>query len=373
VLVSHRNVARLFAATDAWFGFGERDVWTLFHSFAFDFSVWEIWGALLHGGRLVVVPKEVARSPGDFYRLVCGEGVTILNQTPGAFRQFSAAQAAEGCEHRLRYVVLGGEALEPASLKPWFERNDEQRTRLANMYGITETTVHVTYRPITRADTERVGPSPIGRRIPDLRVYVLDTRGEPVPVGVAGEMYVGGAGVALGYLGRPGLTAQRFVADPFSGGRMYRTGDRGRWLPDGSLEYLGRADQQVKVRGYRIETGEVEARLAEHPAVREAVVLAREDAAGDRRLVAYWVGGEALEPEALRTHLLARLPEHMVPAAYVRLGSLPLTPNGKLDRRALPAPPECGAFAARAYEAPEGEIEDATTTSSSSAGTRCSS
>ncbi|HET7461733.1 MAG TPA: amino acid adenylation domain-containing protein, partial [Longimicrobium sp.] len=200
VLVPHRNVARLFAATDRWFGFGDADVWTLFHSVAFDFSVWEIWGALLHGGRLVVVPRETARSPEAFYELVCDEGVTVLNQTPSAFYPFIGAQQLTGGEHRLRYVIFGGEALDVPLLRPWFDENGDASPRLVNMYGITETTVHVTYRPLTRADVDRAGPSPIGERIPDLAAYLLDQAGEPVPVGVAGELYVGGAGVARGYL-----------------------------------------------------------------------------------------------------------------------------------------------------------------------------
>ncbi|HEU4562900.1 MAG TPA: amino acid adenylation domain-containing protein [Longimicrobium sp.] len=361
VMVEHRNVARLFSASDAWFGFNADDVWTLFHSFAFDFSVWEIWGALLYGGRLVVVPRETARSPEEFYALVCREGVTVLNQTPSAFRQLMAAQASSDAEHRLRYVIFGGEALEPTTLRPWFERNDERRTRLINMYGITETTVHVTYRPIEASDTERAGASPIGVRIPDLAIYILDARGLPVPVGVTGELYVGGAGVARGYLNRPALTAERFVRDPFSAdaqARLYRTGDLGRWLPDGSIEYLGRNDQQVKIRGFRIELGEIEARLAEHPAVREAVVDAREDSPGEKRLVAWFVAGEPVDAEALRAHVGERLPEHMMPAAFVRLERLPLTPNGKVDRKALPAP-EGDAYAAHEYEAPADEIEEA--------------
>jgi acyl-coenzyme A synthetase/AMP-(fatty) acid ligase/aryl carrier-like protein len=333
-------------------------VWTLFHSFAFDFSVWEIWGALLYGGRLVVVGKDTARSAEDFYRLVCREGVTVLNQTPSAFRQFMAAQAESHAPHRLRYVIFGGEALEVPTLRPWFERNGD-RTRLVNMYGITETTVHVTYRPIEPADVDRRGASPIGARIPDLTTYILDGAGEPVPVGVTGELYVGGAGVARGYLNRPELTAERFVEDRFSGkGRLYRTGDLGRWLPDGTMEYLGRNDFQVKIRGFRIELGEIEARLSEHAAVREATVVTREDTPGNVRLVAYYAAPEAVEVEALRTHLLATLPEHMVPAAYVWMERLPLTPNGKTDRKALPAP-EGDAFATRAYEAPRGEVEEA--------------
>ncbi|HEX6913206.1 MAG TPA: amino acid adenylation domain-containing protein, partial [Longimicrobium sp.] len=361
VAMPHASVARLFSATDAWFGFGAGDVWTLFHSFAFDFSVWEIWGALLHGGRLVVVDRETARSPVDFHRLVCREGVTVLNQTPSAFRAFVAADAASHEAHALREVVFGGEALETAMLKPWFARHGDRRPRLVNMYGITETTVHVTFRPLTAADAERMGPSPIGRCIPDQRAYVLDRRGAPVPVGVAGELYVGGAGLAREYLGRPGLTAQRFVPDPFGpvpGARLYRSGDLARWRPDGTLEYLGRNDQQVKLRGFRIELGEIEARLAEHPAVRDAVVLAREDTPGDRRLVAWYVPREPVGADVLRAHLGERLAEHMVPAAYVRLDALPLTPNGKLDRRALPAP-EGDAYARQGYEPPVGETETA--------------
>ncbi|HET7461133.1 MAG TPA: amino acid adenylation domain-containing protein [Longimicrobium sp.] len=359
VLVPHRNVVRLFAATDRWFHFGETDVWTLFHSAAFDFSVWEVWGALLHGGRLVVVPREITRDPEAFYELVCDEGVTVLSQTPSAFYPFISAQTLIGRGHRLRHVVFGGEALDVTRLRPWFEENGDTSPRLVNMYGITETTVHVTYRPLTRADVDHAGASPIGGRIPDLTAYLLDQAGEPVPVGVAGELHVGGAGVARGYLGRPELTAERFVADPFGaepGARLYRTGDRARRLPGGEIEYLGRTDHQVKVRGYRIELGEIEARLREHPGVREAVVLARDDSAGEKRLVAYVVGDAAAD--VLRAYLAERLPDYMVPAACVRLDALPLTSNGKLDRKALPAP-DGDAHAARGYEAPVGETEEA--------------
>jgi amino acid adenylation domain-containing protein len=360
VMVEHGNVVRLFAATEAWFHFDAGDVWTMFHSYAFDFSVWEIWGALLHGGRLVIVPQEITRSPDEFYKLVCSSGTTILNQTPSAFRQFIAAQRAGGEEHRLRQVIFGGEALEVATLEPWFEHHDDHRPRLVNMYGITETTVHVTYRPIDRADTGR-GGSPIGRGIPDLSVYLLDAHRQPVPIGVAGELYIGGAGVARGYLNRPELTAERFLSDPFTartGARMYKSGDLGRWLPDGSIEFIGRNDAQVKIRGFRIELGEIEAKLGRCAGVREAVVIAREDVPGDKRLVAYLVAGEdvALQAAELRVALLAQLPEYMVPSAFVQLDGLPLTQNGKLDHKALPAP-ETSALVTRAYEAPEGEVE----------------
>ncbi|WP_420126423.1 amino acid adenylation domain-containing protein [Longimicrobium sp.] len=355
-LIEHRNVARLFSATDAWFGFGADDVWTLFHSYAFDFSVWEIWGALLYGGRLVVVPVDVSRDPEAFHALVQHEGVTVLNQTPSAFRQFIRVDGERGGDLALRNVIFGGEALEPASLREWVERRGTETPRLVNMYGITETTVHVTYRVLGREDVFGGSGSPIGRAIPDLRLYVLDPARGPVPVGVPGELYVGGAGVARGYLNRPELTAARFVDNPFGEGRLYRSGDRVRWLADGTLEYLGRLDEQVKIRGFRIELGEIEAALRQAPGVADCTVVVREDAPGDRRLVAYVVG-EA-EAEALRDRLRQGLPEYMVPAAFVSLDALPLTANGKLDRKALPAP-EGDAYARRSYEAPLGEIETA--------------
>ncbi|MFJ2774002.1 non-ribosomal peptide synthase/polyketide synthase [Streptomyces sp. NPDC087300] len=346
VLVPHQNVTRLFSATEHWFGFDENDVWTLFHSYAFDFSVWELWGALLHGGRLVVVPHRVSRDPGAFRALLADEGVTVLNQTPSAFHQLAAAdrEAPEGAELALRYVVFGGEALDVTRLTDWYARHADDAPVLVNMYGITETTVHVTHLALDRAAV--TGPAGrIGTGIPDLRVYVLDAHLQPLPAGSVGEMYVAGAGVARGYLGRPGLSAERFVADPFAAGygehgtRMYRTGDLARLGADGVLEYAGRADQQVKLRGFRIELGEIEAAFAAHPDVADATVLVREDSPGDQRLVAYAVPrtGTAT-PAGLREHAAAALPSHMVPSAVVLLDRLPLTANGKLDRKALPAP-----------------------------------
>jgi amino acid adenylation domain-containing protein len=353
-LIEHRNVARLFSATDAWFGFGPSDVWTLFHSCAFDFSVWEIWGALLYGGRVVVVPFDVTRDPEAFHALVQREGVTVLNQTPSAFRQFIRVDGERGGDLALRVVVFGGEALEPASLREWVERRGAETPRLVNMYGITETTVHVTYRPLGREDVFGGSGSPIGRAIPDLRLYVLDAGRRPVPIGVPGELYVGGAGVARGYLNRPELTAERFVDDPFAPGRLYRTGDRVRWMADGTLEYLGRLDEQVKIRGFRIELGEIEAALRPAPGVTDCAVVAREDETGDRRLVAYAVG--AVEADALRAHMRQSLPEYMVPSAFVVLDRLPLTANGKVDRKALPAP-EIASVVER-YVAPRTPVEE---------------
>ncbi|MCU7645700.1 non-ribosomal peptide synthetase [Pseudomonas piscis] len=363
VMVEHRNVARLFSATRDWFGFNWRDVWALFHSFAFDFSVWEIWGALVHGGQLLIVPQAVSRSPDACYALLCEASVSILNQTPSAFRSLIAAQGRCALKHSLRQVIFGGEALEPGLLKPWYARVGNVGTQLVNMYGITETTVHVTYRPLQAADAQLVGSSPIGRRIPDLQLYVLDAWREPLPTGVVGELYVGGAGVARGYLNREELTAERFIADPFSqqvGARLYKTGDLARWREDGSLEYLGRNDDQVKIRGFRIELGEVEARLASCDGVREAVVVAREDLPGDKRLVAYVIAAPGAAPSAtqLREQLRHSLADYMLPSAFVLLDSLPLTTNGKLDRKALPAP-DSQAVARRDYEAPQGEVEQA--------------
>ncbi|WP_344867151.1 AMP-binding protein, partial [Planomonospora alba] len=286
--MTHGSVMRLLASTRQWFGFGPDDTWTLFHSYAFDFSVWELWGALLSGGRLVVVPFEVSRSPQEFLALLERERVTVLNQTPSAFYQLMRAeQERPDAELALRYVIFGGEALETRRLAEWYDRHPHGAPVLVNMYGITETTVHVTWAPLGPGSPAGL----IGTGIPDLRLYVLDGFLNPVPAGVTGELYVAGAGVARGYAGRPGLTAERFVACAFGppGERMYRTGDRVRWRAGGRLEYVGRADAQVKVRGFRIEPGEVEAVLVRHPGVADAAVVVREDRPGDRRLVAYVV------------------------------------------------------------------------------------
>lgn len=343
VAVTHDSVVSLFAATRERFAFGPQDVWTLFHSFAFDFSVWELWGALLHGGRLVVVPFSVSRSPARFLALLVRERITVLNQTPSAFYQLVRAdeQAPQlSARLALRTVVLGGEALDHARLAGWFARHGAKSPRLVNMYGITETTVHASCQELPVESGSARASSVIGPPLPGLEAYVLDARLRPVPVGVAGDLHLAGAQLARGYLGRPGLTAERFVACPFGepGRRMYRTGDVVRWNREGRLEYLGRSDSQVKVRGFRIEPGEVEARLAAHPAVGEAAVVVREDSPGDRRLVGYMTSAGGLGTGELRAWMAAALPAHMVPAAFVELPALPLTVNGKLDRAALPAP-----------------------------------
>jgi amino acid adenylation domain-containing protein len=358
VMVGHANVVRLLEATECWFGFGPADVWTLFHSYAFDFSVWEMWGALGYGGRLIIVPQALTRSPEEFHGMLCRSGVTVLNQTPSAFRQLISVGNGSGERDSLRCVIFGGEELDVGMLKPWYEGREDGETQMVNMYGITETTVHVTYRRLEEGETERNGGSPIGRRIADLKTYILDAQSEPAPIGVKGELHIGGAGVARGYLNRPEQTAERFRPDPNgveAGARIYKSGDLGRWLPEGEIEFLGRNDMQVKIRGFRIELGEIEARLVSHPEVSEAVVVAQEEEGGvGKRLVAYYIG-EKVEVEALRAHLVSTLPAYMVPAAYVELEALPLTPNGKLDRRALPAP--SGSGTTREYEAPIGATE----------------
>lgn len=344
VMVTHHNVSRLLKSTESWFNFDSTDVWTLFHSSAFDFSVWEIWGCLLTGGRLVCVPYWVTRSPRDFYSLLADEQVTVLNQTPAAFYQIIQVEDSGLVKSlALRYVIFGGEALNFVNLRPWFERHGDRKPQLINMYGITETTVHVTYRPVTAEDSLTETRSLIGTPIPDLRLYLLDSQLRPAPTGTVGEIYVGGAGVARGYLNRPQLTSERFLADPFAGqtgALMYKSGDLARALENGDIEYLGRGDMQVKIRGFRIELGEIEATLVEHPGVHQAVVAARNDGPGEAKLVGYFVKKMDGTPTAndLREFLRARLPEHMVPYAYVPLDALPLTVNGKIDRAVLPAP-----------------------------------
>jgi amino acid adenylation domain-containing protein len=364
-LITHDNVTRLFAATQSYFNFDSTDVWTLFHSYAFDFSVWELWGALLYGGKVVIIPEEVRRSPAAFYELLAEQKVTVLNQTPSAFRRLSEVDEDPELarELSLRLVIFGGEALDVRSLRRWFEDHGDARPEMVNMYGITETTVHVTYRRLRVEDAAGARGSVIGLPIPDLQVYILNERLEPVPVGVTGEMYVGGAGLGRGYLNRPGLTAERFVPNVYAaegGSRLYRTGDLGRYLGGGDIEYMGRADQQVKIRGFRIELGEIEVALGKHPQVGDCAVVAREDEPGRKRLVAYVVanGGEPTADE-LRGFLRERLPDYMVPSAFLTLEALPLTNHGKLDRKALPSPEGLRPELAVQFVMPETEVDRA--------------
>jgi amino acid adenylation domain-containing protein len=364
VMVRHSSIASLIAAAGQVLPFGPGDVWTLAHASAFDFSVWELWGPLLSGGRVLPVPRETARDPRRLWHLMCTEQVTMLSATPSALHQLDPADV-DFRDSTLRAVVLGGERCDPRRLAGWLAGN---RPTMLNMYGITETTVHVTSRRLTAADVS-IGGSPIGRALPGQRMHVVDGHGVPVAAGGRGELLVGGTGVARGYLGRPGLTADRFRPDHLGGepgARLYRSGDLGRLLPDGAVDYLGRLDDQLKVRGYRIEPAEIEAALAGHPDV--AAAAAGVTVAGDQRqvLTAYVVpatptAGIRLSSRDLRRFLAERLPPHLVPASYVVLGQLPLTRNGKLDRAALAATPvAAGAVAEsdRPHTATEGTLAE---------------
>ena len=338
VAITHHNVTQLMKSLDDSLELAGQ-VWSQWHSLAFDVSVCEIWGALLHGGRLVVVPESVARSPEEFHALLVAEQVTVLSQTPSAFYTLQTVDALSpelGRQLKLQTVVFAGEALEPRRLAAWLD-NHPGLPRLINMYGTTETTVHASLRGITHSDVDS-NVSPIGVPLAHLAFFVLDGWLRPVPAGVVGELYVAGSGAGYGYVGRAGLTASRFVACPFGGpgARMYRSGDLVCWGADGQLQYLGRADEQVKIRGYRIELGEVQAALTGLDGVAQAVVIVREDRPGDKRLVGYVTG--SADPATARAALAERLPPYMVPAAVVALEALPLTVNGKLDKRALPAP-----------------------------------
>ncbi len=352
VAVEHRNVVRLFEQTDSWFHFDHRDTWALFHSVSFDFSVWEIWGALLYGGRLTLLPENTSRSPALLTSLLRSEHVTVLNQTPSAFHQWLSVMFAPNNDEAstagldLRLVIFGGERLEPRMLAPWIERHGDRMPLLVNMYGITETTVHCTYRRITAADLDSNGSSPIGVPIPDLRVYVLDEHRKPLPDGVAGEMYVAGGGVARGYLNRPELTAERFVSAVAELGeqRLYRSGDQVTRLPDGEFAYLGRLDDQLKIRGYRIEPGEIERCLSQVPGIERVVVVPRDFGDGDVRLVAYLLLVQAADiseqargqsAAAAERHAQERLPRHLRPSVYRVVTEIPMTLQGKVDRDAL--------------------------------------
>ncbi|MFI6846762.1 amino acid adenylation domain-containing protein [Kitasatospora sp. NBC_00085] len=340
VTIAHSSVVAILEATREQFAFGGDDVWTWFHSYAFDVSVWEMWGAFAHGGTLVSVPYEVSRLPKDFLALVARERVTVLCQTPSAFYPLIPEDARSTPELALRAVIFAGEALDFAQISPWYDRHPDDRVTLVNMYGITETTIHATYLALDAPKVAgSVGRSLVGGPLAGLRMFVLDERLSPVPVGVVGELYVAGPQLARGYLNRPGLTAERFVACPFEGAgeRMYRSGDLARWSPDGGLDYIGRADDQVKVRGFRIELGEVQAVFTRNPRVRQGAVIVREDVPGDKRLVAYAVpADDGVTAGELHEDLRMQLPDYMVPSV-IMVSELPLTPNGKLDSRALPA------------------------------------
>jgi len=341
VLITHRNVSRLFSAMDSLFQFNDRDVWPLFHTLAFDFSVWEIWGSLLHGGRLVIVPLRICKAIDAFHDLLIQEKVTILNQTPTCFYQLMEIDGKMTSKNpfNLRLVFLGGEALDFQRLRPWFHLHGDQSPQLVNLYGITETTVHTTYRPLCKSDLHQSG-SMIGRHIPDSQVFIVDKTMNLVPIGVYGEILVGGAGLGRGYWDRPDLTSERFVELSIEGSqksRYYRTGDIGRYRSDGDIEFLGRMDHQVKIRGYRIELGEIEAALKQHPEIKESVTIPS-GKAEEKRLIAYYTSHEnrTIPEKELRNYLKRILPEYMIPAIFNSMESLPLNPQGKVSRRNLP-------------------------------------
>jgi len=350
VMVSHKNVVHLFAAVRPKFHFDPSDVWTLFHSYSFDFSVWELWGALLHGSRLVLVPDRARESPAVFHELLRKEQVSVLNLTPSAFRLLMAEAIKE--DFMPERLILGGEAL-PKELATHLL---QEEISFWNFYGPTEATVWSAFHKMASKD-EVVS---VGHAIANTQLFILDRHFQPVPVGVAGELHIGGVGLARGYLNRPELTAEKFIPNPCRdkpGSRLYKTGDLARYLPDGKIEYLGRIDHQVKIRGFRIEPGEIEAVLGEHSAVKEVAVVARED--GEKRLVAYIVPNQKLLPTTreLRRHLFEKLPEYMIPSAFVCLEALPLTSNGKIDRNKLPAPDPGHSRLDEAFVSPRTPVE----------------
>src|SRR5437588_3257253 len=357
VMVPHRAINRL-VLNNGYVRFKATDRVAFAANPAFDATTMEVWAPLLNGGSVVVIDEDVLLDPKRFGHALKQYGISVLWLAVGLFNQY-ADELNDDLES-LRYLIVGGDALDPKMIARFLRSNPPEH--LINGYGPTESTTFAATHQITSVPEDDAQSIPIGRPIANTRIYILDGYGQPVPVGVTGELYISGAGVARGYLNRPELTAERFLADPFSsepGARMYKTGDLGRWLASGNIEYLGRNDFQVKIRGFRIELGEIESRLLEHSGVREATVVAREDRPGEKRLVAYYAGHEEAAPgaEELRRHLATRVPEYMVPSVFVSLQKLPLTANGKLDRKALPAPED--SYAKRGYEAPEGETEAA--------------
>ena len=362
VLVEHENVINLFRSTEELYHFNSTDVWTLFHSYTFDFSVWELWGPLFYGGKLIIPTYEQTRDIQLFYDLCVAEKVTVLNQTPNAFYQFADIATQSNPIDSLRYIIFGGEALNPEQLKPWYKIYNDTAPTLINMYGITETTVHVTYKKIKASELDK--GSFIGVPIPNYKSYVLNADRQPLPIGATGELYVSGSGVTRGYLNNPELTADRFLPNPFQtkeekqqgiNSRLYKSGDLVRQLPDGSLEYIGRNDFQVKIRGFRIELGEIESRLSSYPEIRQSVVLAREHGNGTKFLAGYYVADQEIDRDTLHSYLNEYLPEYMVPSVFIFMEEFPLTINGKLDRKALPDPEFSDT---NTYVAPQNEREE---------------
>ncbi|MCV4344219.1 amino acid adenylation domain-containing protein [Pseudomonas capsici] len=346
VLVTHANVSSLLESTQRIYHFTHNDIWSMFHSIGFDFSVWEIWGALAHGGQVAIVPYEISRSPETFRQWLISNQVTVLSQTPSAFRGLDEADRQASKRLSLRYVVFGGEALPATVLRPWVERHGDALPALINMYGITEATVHTTHKRVRGQDLEVSATVSVGKPLDGWTLHLLDDNRQPVNTGEIGELYIEGAGLTLGYLNRPGLTAERFVTLPGSSIRAYRTGDLLKLDEHGEYHYAGRSDQQLKVRGFRIEAGEVEASLQSSKKISASHVTAYDYGQGDIRLVAYIVpsDGSQTVTQELRSELAARvaqqLPDYMRPSAYIALAALPVTAHGKIDKQQLPSPLE---------------------------------
>lgn len=336
VMIEHKNVIRLFRTKKELFDFTSSDKWTMFHSYSFDFSVWEMYGALLYGGKLVIVPSETRKEPKEFLKLILREKITVLNHTPTFFYNLLEEMMSSNdlTNIELRYIVLGGEALVPIKLKGI--KNILPKTKIINMYGITETTVHVTYKEIEQTDIDQ-NTSNIGKEIPTLCCYVLDENQKLVPPGVIGEIYVSGLGLARGYLNNSKITQEKFVNNPFDDkSTLYKSGDLAKWNDKGELIYFGRRDSQVKLRGFRIELNEIEFHIMKYPPGIKQVVVDLIDYKGDKVLVAYYVAVNQLDKQKLRNYLQSKIPEHMVPSFYVGLEKFPLTKNGKINRRDLP-------------------------------------
>ena len=342
-MITHENVVRLIKNDLHQFDFSASDVWVLAHAYNFDFSVWEIFGSLLNGAKLMVPAISIRKDMVHFTRFIRENGVTVLNQTPLAFRYLSEYFLDQEKVNRLsqlRYIIFGGDRLEPSHLKQWIDSYPLNQVAIINMYGITETTVHVTYKKITYKDVNRPSEgSPIGVPLPETTVYICDEDGRLLPVGEVGELFVGGTGVCKGYFNNAKLTKERFVINPdISEEVLYRTGDKGRWLEDGSIEFFGRIDNQIKVRGYRIELGEIQRTITNHPAVEQAYVMAPENKGSERSIIAYYIAEDGLESDELRQFLNEKLPDYMVPTHLTSVDQFPMSTNGKINAKALPLP-----------------------------------
>ena len=350
VMIEHRNVVRLFVNDDFKYDFNADDVWTMFHSYCFDFSVWETYGATLFGGKLIVLSKEEVKDSFAVMDIIKNKGVTVLNQVPSAFYNLLDADSEEN-ELKLRYLIFGGESLKPQRLLKWYEWHP--KVKIVNMYGITETTVHATYREIGKKEIEN-GISDIGKAIPTLSIHIMNGN-SLCEIGVPGEICIAGTGVARGYLNNPELTEKRFVDNMFGEGKMYRSGDLGKWLPDGNIEYIGRADEQVKIRGFRIELGEIDSAIRKIDEVKDVAVIVRENKNSEKEINAYIISENSSIASITREELKEHLPEYMIPAKIMKIDSFPVTSNGKLDKKALP---EIKELNERNYVAPTTPLEE---------------